>query len=453
MLMKTLAYLECSTGIAGDMCLGALIHAGVPPDYLTSQLHKLGIQNEFELSAESVLRNQQAATKARVKLLAKPPTQNEHSHDHHSHQHPHQHHSHQNSSRRLPEINALITQANLPSRASQWSLAVFQQLAEAEAAVHGISPEQVHFHEVGATDAIVDIVGTCLGLDWLKIDELICSPLPTGGGTVHCEHGLLSVPVPAVLNMMTHAQVPVYSNGIEKELVTPTGCAIATTLSSSFGPPPRFKLQKVGLGAGGRDLPLPNILRLWIGQAETTGKTHGHTQTQTTQAHTHQTHTHQTHTHPGDESDVATETIVELQTQIDDCSPQAIGYMYDQLFAAGALDVFSQAVAMKKNRLGTLVTVLCPPDMTARCETILFEETTTLGIRRSVQTRNALSREMVMVTTPYGEVAVKVAKAKEGDRILNVHPEYEDCAEVARSHNIPWQQAHQAALSAASKIF
>ena len=440
MLMKTLAYLDCSTGIAGDMCLGALIHAGVPLGYLREQLNKLGIQAEFELSAEPVLRNQQAATKAHIRLLAQKK------HEHHSHEHPHH-------SRRLPEINELITQADLPNRVSQWSLAVFERLAEAEAAVHGILPEQVHFHEVGATDAIVDIVGTCLGLDWLQIDEIICSPLPTGGGTVRCEHGLLSVPAPAVLNMMTYAQVPVYSNGIEKELVTPTGCAIATTLARSFGPPPRFKLQKVGLGAGGRDLPLPNILRLWIGQAETaqseiSEKRKDHTHHE----HTRQGHTHQTDRHQSVDSSTATETVVELQTQIDDCSPQAIGYVYKQLFAAGALDVFSQAVAMKKNRLGTLVTVLCSPDVIASCETILFKETTTLGIRRTMQTRSALNREMIAVTTPYGKVAVKVARAREGDRILNVHPEYEDCAELARSHNIPWQQAHQAALSAAATL-
>lgn len=450
MLMKTLAYFECSTGIAGDMCLGALIHAGVPLAYLRSQLEKLGIQNEFELEAESVLRNQQTATKAHVKLLIQSHSHGarfHHDHSHHDHSHhdhlhddhsdrSHKHnvHSHKHSSRRLPEIRALIQQADLPKRASQWSLAVFQQLAEAEAAVHGIPPEQVHFHEVGATDAIVDIVGTCLGLDWLKVDELICSPLPTGGGTVRCDHGLLSVPVPAVLAMMTQARVPVYSNGIEKELVTPTGCAIATTLAKSFGPPPRFRLQTIGLGAGGRDLPLPNILRLWI------GTTDAEANEKTTESPTEKNRT--------EPRESTSETVVELQTQIDDCSPQAIGYVYERLFAAGALDVFSQAVAMKKNRLGTLVTVLCSLDAAPACEMILFTETTTLGVRRSVQARTALSREIITVTTQYGEVAIKIARTEDGN-IVNVHPEYEDCASVARSRNIPWQQVHQTALSAA----
>ena len=266
--MKTLAYLDCPTGIAGDMCLGALVHAGVPMDYLKEQFAKLRLDKEFLLRSESVLRQQQAATKVYVDALgADLPAAVHEPHHHHTHPGdcPHAHSHTQHQGRRLPEIEQLIRQADLPERATQWSLAVFQKLAKAEASVHGIAPEQVHFHEVGATDAIVDIVGTCLGLDWLGVDRLICSALPTGGGTVRCEHGLLPVPAPAVLSMMVSAKVPVYSNGIEKELVTPTGCAIAITLADSFGPPPRFTLQKLGLGAGGRDLPIPNILRLWIG--------------------------------------------------------------------------------------------------------------------------------------------------------------------------------------------
>ena len=435
MLMKTLAYLDCPTGISGDMCLGALIHAGVPLGYLTGQLAQLGIQNEFQLRAESVLRNQQAATKAHVDLQNHESHSHEsHSHESHSHDHTHDHthksHSHSHGShshthdshsphggRRLPDIEALIRQASLPERAATWSLAVFRLLAKAEATVHGIPPEQVHFHEVGATDAIVDIVGTCLGLDWLKVDELICSPLPTGGGTVRCEHGLLPVPAPAVLSMMTEAQIPVYSNGIEKELVTPTGCAIAATLAKSFGPPPKFTLQKVGLGAGGRDLALPNILRLWIGTADEV---------------------------PG------VETIVELQTQLDDVSPQAIAYTFDLLFEQGAVDVFTQPISMKKSRLGTLLTVLCPESAVADCEALLFSETTTLGIRQKRQTRSVLAREMITVATAYGDISVKVARAQRNGQVLNVQPEYEDCAKVARAQGIPWHQVHRAAMDMAS---
>ncbi len=235
-------------------------------DYLEEQFAKLNLDGEFQLRSESVLRHQQVATKVYVDVLTteSPVAHTAADDSHHTDQHAH-HHNHSHGGRKLPEIESLIQQAKLSERSARWSLAVFRKLAEAEASVHGIAPEQVHFHEVGATDAIVDIVGTCLGLDWLGVDRLICSALPTGGGTVRCEHGLLPVPAPAVLAMMVGANVPVYSNGIEKELVTPTGCAIATTLSESFGPPPRFTLQKLGLGAGGRELPIPNILRLWIG--------------------------------------------------------------------------------------------------------------------------------------------------------------------------------------------
>ena len=410
--MKTLAYLDCVTGIAGDMCLGALVHAGVPLDYLTAQLDQLGVSDEFGLRAEKVQRNGQSATKVFVDV--------KHSHD--------RNHDRHHGGRRLPDIEAMIEGANLPERVETWSLAVFRLLAKAEAAVHGIPPEKVHFHEVGATDAIVDIVGTCLGLDWLGIEGLVCSPLPTGSGTVRCEHGLLPVPAPAVLNMMAEAQMPVYSNGIERELVTPTGCAIATTLSSSFGPPPKFTLQKIGLGAGGRDLKLPNILRLWIGTVDELPES--------AQA---------IHVH---EKPPETETIVTLQTQLDDLSPQVIGYVFDLLFSAGAVDVFTQSVLMKKNRPGTLMTVLCHEADVAACESVLFRETTTLGIRRTEQMRSVLEREMVKVETKYGAIAVKVAKSH--GKVVNVQPEFEDCAEGARSHQVPLQRVQREAIAAAT---
>ncbi len=438
------------------MCLGALIHAGVPLEYLTEQLAKLGIKDEFCLRIETVCRNQQTATKVHVDLLSNlspnsSPVPSSESLPHHTHHHAHLHdHEHPCPRRKLPEIEKMIQHARLPEQVTTWSLAIFRQLATAEANVHGITPEQVHFHEVGATDAVVDIVGTCLGLDWLEIDQIVCSPLPTGGGTVRCEHGLLPVPVPSVLAMIATASVPVYSNQIEKELVTPTGCAIAITLSKSFGPPPRFTLKKIGLGAGGRDLPIPNILRLWIGTVPN-ASTH--------ESHTHAGHIHQDHTYPdhlqSDEvqkkpaSETSTaETIVELKTQIDDCSPQAIGFVFERLFSAGAVDVFTQGVAMKKNRLGTLLTVICPAANVANCEAVLFTETTTLGIRQTTQKRTALERKIVMVATAYGEMAVKLGMLE--GKIVNVQPEYEDVAKGARSHNLPWKAVHQAVMRAAT---
>lgn len=257
--MTKIAYLDCATGIAGDMCLGALVNSGVPLEYLIEQLKGLKIDQEYALRQEKVHRQGQLATKVHVDLL----TQETH----------HPHHNHHGPVRHLPEIESMIQQANLSPQATQWSLDIFRQLAIAEGAVHGIEPEKVHFHEVGATDAIVDIVGTCLGLDYLKIETLYCSAMPTGGGTVWAAHGRLPVPVPAVMKLWESRQVPIYSNGLDQELVTPTGAAIAVTLVDRFGEPPQMTLEKVGLGAGSKELPIPNILRLWIGESITEKKT------------------------------------------------------------------------------------------------------------------------------------------------------------------------------------
>lgn len=399
------------------MCLGTLVHAGVPLDYLIDNLNRLGIAEEYHLRTELICHQGQQATKVHVELsesLVHTPVSSEHHHSHEPHHHSHGEHSHA-ATRHLPEIEQMILGANLPKQAEAWSLGVFRKLAEAEGAVHGISPEKVHFHEVGAIDAIVDIVGTCLGLDWLGIEELYCSPLPTGGGTVWAAHGRLPVPVPAVLKLWEMRQVPVYSNGIERELVTPTGAAIAVTLATRFGPPPAMTLHQTGLGAGTRQLPIPNILRLWVGEMAE------------------------------DSSDKRLEMVSVLETQIDDLSPQAIAYVFDLLFSVGALDVFTQPLMMKKSRLGILLTVICPPEVRSPCEAVIFRETTTLGIRHSLQQRTALHREIQTVETPYGSVRVKVAWID--NSISNIQPEYEDCALLARKHQLPWRQIHQTALN------
>ncbi len=501
--MSKIAYFDCPTGISGDMCLGALVDAGVPLEYLKTQLGRLGMAEEYHLRAEFVQRNGQQATKVQVELPQLSPnrasdeqvspqgqaSQQSHSH-HHSHSHPHNHshdhpqnHSHHpressresgatalanvgsehpvrqhfnpdglpsqphSHSRHLPEIEALILAAKLPERVTHWSLAVFRRLAEAEGAVHGIPPEQVHFHEVGATDAIVDIVGTCLGLDYLNIEHLYCSALPIGGGTVWAAHGRLPVPAPAVLKLWEMRQVPLYNNGIAKELVTPTGAALVTVLADQFGPPPSLLLQKVGLGAGSKDLPIPNILRLWIGEAQ------GATQSNRAQQ-THQpvSLSASDGVAPLPKPAVSAalgpdlETVVVLETQIDDLSPQAIGYVMTVLLTAGALDVFTQSVGMKKSRLGLLLTVICHPDQVDQCEAILFRETTTLGIRRSQQQRTALNRWFEQVSTIYGPVQIKVAGWNA--KITNVQPEYEDCVQLAQEHQVPWREVHRLALQA-----
>lgn len=417
--MNKIAYLQCPTGISGDMCLGALVSLGVPIEYLAEKLNGLGIEKEYRLRAEFVHRQTQQATKVDVDLV-------EH-HHHHHHEHDHHH------GRHLPEIEAMILQGNLPKQAEAWSLAVFRRLAIAEGAVHGIAPEKVHFHEVGAVDAIVDIVGTCLGLDWLGIDSdrsglplLYCSAFPTGGGTVHAAHGKMAVPVPAVLKLWEMRGCPVYSNGIDRELVTPTGAAIATTLVQDFGSPPPMTIKQVGLGAGSLDLPIPNILRLWYGENESL-------QTDNSNLGAYSPNL---------------EPITVLETQIDDLNPQVFGYVFEALFAAGAVDVFTQPIGMKKSRPGVLLTVICHPEKLASCEAVLFRETSTLGIRRTTQQRSILQREIQKVETIYGTVAVKFAWTGTATEkiITNIQPEYEDCAELARQNQIPWREIHRVAL-------
>lgn len=427
--MSKLAYLQCPTGIAGDMCLGGLVNLGVPLDYLIEKLNSLGIEHEYKLWVELVQRNGQQATKVHVELL-----------HNHNHQHHHTHHRH------LPEIEQMILKAGLPTRAEAWSLAVFRQLAIAEGAVHGIAPEKVHFHEVGAIDAIVDIVGTCLGLDWLGIESdeqglplLYCSAFPTGGGTVHAAHGRMPVPVPAVLKLWEMRGCPVYSNGIERELVTPTGAAIATTLARDFGSPPSMIIQQIGLGAGSLNLPIANILRLWVGEAVGNGYVKDITD---------KLPVIPTHQLSLTDSSPDLETISVLETQIDDLSPQAIGYVFEALFAAGAVDVFTQSIGMKKSRPGILLTVICHPEYLISCEAVLFRETTTLGIRRFTQQRAILQREIQPVETEYGTVRVKVAWTEKSNQtvINNVQPEYEDCAELARKYQIPWREIQRIVL-------
>ena len=394
--MNKLVYLQCPTGISGDMCLGALVDVGVSLKYLIKYLQGLVIQEDYRLYSEKVHRQGQIATKVHVDLT---------NHNHHHHRH-------------LPEIQALINKANLPPQVTQWSLAIFEQLAIAEGKVHGITPDKVHFHEVGATDAIIDIVGTCLGLDYLGVKEIYCSPLPTGGGTVKAAHGRLSVPVPAVLQLWQTRQVPIYRNGIEKELVTPTGAAIVTTLAKEFGHPPPMQLEKIGFGAGSQDLAQANILRLWLGSTK--------------------------------KANLNLEEIVVLETQIDDLNPQVFGYLFEKLLAMGAKDVFTQAIGMKKSRPGILLTVICEPEKVSLCEEIIFQETTTLGIRRRIETRNILAREIIKLKTKYGEIRLKIARRNE--QVINVKPEYEDCVILAKKYNLPWQLIHQTALDTYGKL-
>jgi len=378
-------------------------------------------------------------------------------------------------------------------------LAIFQTLAAAEAAVHGTTIENVHFHEVGATDALVDIVGTCLGLHWLGTEALYCSALPTGGGTVWAAHGRLPVPAPAVLQLLAQGRVPVYGNGIDRELVTPTGAAIVVTLAQGFGPCPPLILHKIGLGAGNHSLPIPNILRLWVGEsppapgsvshqthhshhfhpipspqslesppspsslpatapsspnpttrhASTPHASTPHASTPNPTA-SHPSTAHASTAHASTPHSSTPTTITLLQTQLDDLSPQAIAYVTEELLKLGALDVFTQAITMKKGRSGILLSVIAPESLVNACETLIFRETSTLGIRRLVQERRILQRRLDRVETEYGAVAVKIAWDPDlggtAEQPLNIQPEYEDCAAIARQTQLPWQTIHRQAL-------
>jgi uncharacterized protein (TIGR00299 family) protein len=461
--MSKIVYFQCPTGISGDMCLGALVSMGVSIEYLIENLSRLGIEQEYKLWTELVSRKSQIGSKVHVDLIENHPSgispagdapltplrsrsgddPREWSHHHHQHHH----------GRHLPEIEQIIEKAGLPPRVEAWSLAIFRQLAVAEGAVHGIAPEKVHFHEVGAVDAIVDIVGTCLGLDWLGIEcdneglpLLYCSKLPTGGGNVRAAHGIMAVPVPAVLKLWEMRKCPVYSNGIERELVTPTGAAIVTTLATEFGSPPEMNIEKIGMGAGNLDLEIPNILRIWLGETTNIENTKKNLKISKSK----KIDRHDSDTNQKSQNNISPylENISVLETQIDDISPQVISYIFEALFAAGAVDVFTQAVGMKKSRPGILLTVICHPQDIVECETVLFRETTTLGIRRFTQQRAVLQREIQDLVTEYGKVRVKVAwKGTVQNKVVaNVHPEYADCAELARKHNIPWQEIHRLAL-------
>jgi uncharacterized protein (TIGR00299 family) protein len=275
--MGNIAYLDCPTGISGDMCLGALVSAGVPLNYFQDVVHKLGLDRQVKLWTESVHRGSIEATKMHVELLTNgeeetPPESHHHSHDNPEHLHSHGNESHSHSThahklhRHLPDIEKIIRDAKLSKQVEKWSLATFRELAIAEGAVHGIAPEAVHFHEVGAIDAIVDIVCTCAGFAWLGIEKIYCSALPAGGGYVNCDHGKMPVPAPATLKLWEMHGVTTFDNGIKKELVTPTGAAITVTICEKFNEIPVMKIKKVGLGAGTQDLEIPNILRLWIGK-------------------------------------------------------------------------------------------------------------------------------------------------------------------------------------------
>jgi hypothetical protein len=318
--------------------------------------------------------------------------------------------------RRLADIEELIGKTELAETVKEKALRIFRRLAEVEGKLHNQPPGEIHFHEVGAVDAIIDIVGACVGLELLELSELICSPLNVGGGRVEAEHGSLPVPAPATAELLK--DIPIYSSGVEGELVTPTGAAIVSTLASSFGPLPPMKVERIGYGAGEKDFPkFANVARLFVGESVEVVRPQ-----------------------PGAAGD---EVVSVIEANLDDMSPQLYGYFVEQALASGALDVTCSAIQMKKNRPGFLVTILSTPEASDALAQLLFEQTTTIGLRIHEARRKVLERELVSVETRFGAVRVKVAK-REG-KVVNVAPEYEDCQRIAREKDVPLKEVILAA--------
>jgi uncharacterized protein (TIGR00299 family) protein len=427
--MKRIAYLECFAGISGDMFLGALLDAGVSEELLLDTVAKLQLGASLRVSRvdrsgiaackADVLMNGAAAEAAPAKSHSDYAHGHSHGHDHtHDHDHEHSGHSHSHTNdqtthepgRKLSEIRQIIQQANLPARAAGTALRAFELLAEAEAKIHQTTPEQVHFHEVGAVDAIVDIVCTAVGCDALGIEQWCCSPVNVGSGTVECAHGTFPVPAPATLELLRG--LPIYSQGPAMELATPTGAALLRALECRAGAFPAAQVVQIGYGAGTRNpQSFPNVLRLSVGEADAE--------------------------HP-------LEKITVLETTMDDLSPQVLGYVSERLLAEGALDVFILPAQMKKNRPGSLLTVLCEAPQAARLRQLLFSETTTLGIRTREDFRETLDRRIVTVPSPWGEVRVKEARLN--GRVTNYSPEYEDCRRIAEANGIALREVQEAVL-------
>ncbi|MGD0791015.1 MAG: nickel pincer cofactor biosynthesis protein LarC [Terriglobales bacterium] len=449
-----IAYLDCFSGISGDMFLGALVDAGVSPKLLEDTVAALDIGARLEISR--VLRAGISATKVDVYSNGEKDLPREvfweqqvhdhgDSHEHHHHDHeetvwgrgsapprtgqspvPTQHGHNHAHGRSLTEIRQIIEKAALSSTAKATAIRIFETLGNAEAEIHNTSVEQVHFHEVGAVDAMVDIVCAAVGAESLAVEEWVCSPLNVGGGTVKCAHGTLPVPAPATLKLLRDA--PVYSSGPQVELVTPTGAAIVKTLSARFASFPAMKIEKAGYGAGTRDFPEhPNLLRLTIGEAMPADGASASPSTS-----------------PSASPSTSNDRIIVLEANLDDLSPQVLAYAMERLLAEGALDVFSVPVQMKKSRPGALLTVLTKMEDANRLTRLIFAETTTLGVRRREEQRQTLSRRWETVDTTWGPVRIKIANMN--GTVSNYAPEYEDCRTLAETQHVPLRTVMQEAI-------
>jgi uncharacterized protein (TIGR00299 family) protein len=413
-------YFDCFSGAAGDMILGALIDAGVGLDEVRRALGSLAIAPDA-VWTDRVVRAGISSTKFCVRGEDLPL---DHADDHDAHGH-HQHHGgaaqvhhendedrHHHTPRSLAEIGRLIDTSALSARGKARAKELFHRLAEAESKVHGVPTEKVHLHEVGALDSIVDIVGSVFALEAIGADRIVSSPLNVGGGTVTSAHGRYPVPAPATIRLLEGA--PIYSGPQQAELVTPTGALLITGYTQEFGPIPPMRVRQVGYGAGTRDFAdTPNVLRVLVGDSDTSAPAHD---------------------------------IVVIESEIDDMNPQIFGLLMDRLLELGALDVFYTAIQMKKNRPGTLLSVIAPADARDRLTAAIFRESTTIGVRYREMRRECLDREVRTVQTPLGAVRFKVAR-RNGE-MLNASPEFDDCVRLAREHGVPVKDVQAMAMKA-----
>jgi len=388
-----IAYFDCLAGASGDMILGALLDAGLSDQDLLQGINALDISG-FDLNIQTVYKNDFRATKADI-LVEDSVTE-----------------------RRLPDIEAIVQDSDLPEDIKNKSIAIFQRIGAVEAEIHGTQLQEVHLHELGGLDTIIDVVGTLVGLDILGVRQVYASPLPLGRGFTHGEHGVIPLPAPATLALLEG--VPVTGSDLDIEMVTPTGAALLTSLAESFGPIPAMTLESTGYGAGTIDLPIPNVIRVLLGTQQI-------------------------------DTNHIIETLVMLETNIDDLNPEVYDYVVARLFEAGALDVTLAPIQMKKNRPGTLLSVLCKPQTSKELTAILFTETTTLGVRKQRIERYSLPRAIHTIETPYGSVRVKVAS--QGNQETKISPEYEDCQRRASEKSVPLTEVYNAALSIAREVF
>ena len=402
-----IAYLECFAGISGDMFLGALVDTGVDPKLLHEAVASLNVGATLEI--EKVDRSGINSSKVRVMVdgtTAEAAANSTHTH-HHAH---HEHHHH---GRSLSVIRKMIENAPLAAPAKTLAIRAFELLGESESKIHNVPIETIHFHEVGAVDSIVDVVAGAVGACALNVDSWICSPLNVGGGTVECAHGTFPVPAPATMDLLQG--VPTYSSGIQMELVTPTGAALVRALNCTFGPAPAMCVDKIGYGAGSRNPKrFPNVVRLSLGDTSEASSMHG-------------------------------DTVVVMETAVDDLNPQVLGDFTERALQAGALDVMCSSVHMKKNRLATLITILCDRAHVEAMQRLLFRETSTLGVRIHEERRACLDRKFVTVKTEWGEIKIKIGLLDGID--VNAAPEYEDCRRCAEQHAVPLKLVMQAALA------